>query len=169
MIYIPLNNTRGPAKPISTKNNINFNNPIKFKKSCRALVTSPHAASDKNLPDDNCKAIQVSNLPLNQNSPQSKRIDSPPPDDKSTPAFPSALWEMELLLKQKGEDDDISTSARTIERWTEAYKQMSRDAQELGIPASVIPKLPDTPTKEELRQARDHLERMIQSFLSAGL
>ena len=79
--------------------------------------------------------------------------------------YPSGLWgEMELL---SGE----TLSRTTRERWTDAYRQLGRDAQELGIPLSAIPTLPDgdTITKEDLRRVRDHLNAMIQSFLSAAL
>ena len=91
----------------------------------------------------------------------------PPPASDVSPndggaAFPSGLWEIELLR-----DDKLDKL--TIERWTQAYKQMASDARDIGIPASAIPALPDNPTKEDLRRARDLLNGIIQSFLSSGL
>ena len=47
--------------------------------------------------------------------------------------------------------------------------QMAADARQLGIPASAIPALPAQPTAEQLRAARERLEGMVASFLSAGL
>ena len=88
-------------------------------------------------------------------------IPNPAPAPQS-PAIPSALWEIELL---RGDN----LNELTIERWTSAYKEMCSDARIMGIPASALPQLPQNPTKEDLRSARDYLNLMIQSFLSAGL
>jgi hypothetical protein len=170
MIHTPLKGTIGLSVPHLSKINNHPTNPIKFKNSqlFQGLRTIARAAADNNLPDDHSEETQFPKLPMNQ--PSAIKIDNLPPIDTTSSdagpiinqaTFSPALREMELL----GND----VSARTIERWTEAYMQMSRDAQELGIPASVIPPLPASPTKDELRQARDHLDRMMQSFLSAGL
>lgn len=146
---------------------------IKQLRSCRRARTHIPCAvdSDNSLPGDRFKDTHIGEIKLNQQATPKIEMSPPIPPDTAAGApieraLPSGLWEMELLLG-KGEGKDISTS--TIERWTAAYQQMVRDAQDLGIPASVIPKLPANPTKEELRQARDHLDRMVQSFLSAGL
>lgn len=119
------------------------------------------AASDQDPPDNHLNETQFPKNPINQRSPKINMPPTNPAPLQNEPVLPSALREMELL---RGD-----VSAGTIERWTVAYKQMSRDAQDIGIPASVIPQLPPNPTKDELRQARDHLDRMMQSFLSAGL
>ena len=50
-----------------------------------------------------------------------------------------------------------------------AYKRMALDAQDLGIPATAIPQLPDAPTEEQLREARDRLDGIIASFASSCL
>ena len=39
----------------------------------------------------------------------------------------------------------------------------------MGIPASAIPSIAAAPTKEELKNARDHLSGMIASFQSANI
>lgn len=83
-----------------------------------------------------------------------------PPTAGAAP-LPSALGEIELLGDVGGR--------HMLERWEAAYRQMAEDAHKLGIPRSAIQCLPERPTKEELRAARDHLDGMIQSFLSAGL
>jgi hypothetical protein len=155
----------GVCVPKSTK--IKFNLIIgsksrSYQESFRTSGILTRAASDKDAPNDHLNETQVPKTPIYQQSPI--KIDMPPTTTtplQHEPALPSALREMELLR------EDVS--ARTLERWAAAYTQMSRDAQELGIPASAIPPLSANPTKEELRQARDHLDRMMQSFLSAGL
>lgn len=78
------------------------------------------------------------------------------------PVYPSGLWEIELLRGDK-------LDRLTIDRWREAYRQMAQDARDIGIPASAIPSLPDNPSKEDLKSARDRLNGIIQSFLSSGL
>lgn len=146
--------------PNSTKNKNNLI-AIKFKESFRASGILTRAASDQDTPDDHLNEPQVPESRIHHQSPM--KLNMPPTTVplQNEPALPSAMREMELL---RGD-----VSERTIERWAAAYKQMSRDAQELGIPLPAIPPLPANPTKEELRQARDHLDRMMQSFLSAGL
>ena len=44
-----------------------------------------------------------------------------------------------------------------------------QEALTLGIPSSAIPELPAQPTAQDLRTARERLEGMVQSFLSAAL
>ncbi|KAL4426973.1 hypothetical protein ABPG77_009534 [Micractinium sp. CCAP 211/92] len=68
-----------------------------------------------------------------------------------------------------GDSTSPGATAATLERWAAAYHEMAADARQLGIPASAIPALPDHPTAEQLRAARERLEGMVASFLSAGL
>ncbi len=44
-----------------------------------------------------------------------------------------------------------------------------QEALALGIPRSAIPVLRQEATAQELRAAREHLDGMVQSFLSASL
>lgn len=44
-----------------------------------------------------------------------------------------------------------------------------QEAMEMGIPASAIPPIPGSPTRQELLDARDHLNGMIASFQSANI
>ena len=120
-----------------------------------------HAASSPNSRsividgyDDDELAAQA------QQAQAASRRPSPPP------GFPSALWEIDLL---DPEQQDSAVEQRTIERWIVAYNQLANDAVVIGIPHSAIPPLPQNPTKQELRGARDLLNGMIQSFLSSGL
>ena len=56
--------------------------------------------------------------------------------------------------------------------WRAAYGALAADAQELGIPASAIPRLPDADadlTLELLQARQRHLQDMVASFLSSGL
>lgn len=62
-----------------------------------------------------------------------------------------------------------TTSPQVLASWAEAYVALCRDAERLGIPRSAIPPLPPAVDAERLRRARENLEGMIQSFLSAGL
>ncbi|KAG2422802.1 hypothetical protein HXX76_015749 [Chlamydomonas incerta] len=96
-----------------------------------------------------------------------------------------ALREMDLLPALNGGSNGAASpqsgaavaaagpggvSAQVLERWAEAYGQLVEDAAELGVPRSAIPQLPPGPVSpEQLRAARDHLQAMIASFLSAGL
>lgn len=82
----------------------------------------------------------------------------------------NALGEIELLttaINQAG--GSMNVSAATLERWVDAYKQQCRDAHMLGIPLSALPQLPRNPSVVGIKNARDHLDKMIASFLSAGL
>ena len=63
----------------------------------------------------------------------------------------------------------LPTSPQVLASWAEAYVALCRDAERLGIPRSAIPPLPPAVDAERLRRARENLEVMIQSFLSAGL
>lgn len=64
----------------------------------------------------------------------------------------------------------LQISDETLERWLAAYAEMSSDAQQLGIPREAIPQLPwNCRDVQCIRDARDHLQAMIASFLSAGL
>jgi hypothetical protein len=56
--------------------------------------------------------------------------------------------------------------------WRAAYGALCADAHELGIPASVIPRLPDDDAElslELLQERQRHLQDMVASFLSSGL
>lgn len=49
------------------------------------------------------------------------------------------------------------------------YKDMVKDARDLGIPASAIPSLPLNPTKDDVSRARSHLAAIMSSFVCSGL
>ncbi len=77
-------------------------------------------------------------------------------------------------MHRNTEDNQAPTPTPTVReetlvRWRIAYQAMCSDAQALGIPRSAIPPLPPNASAESIRQARDHLEAMMASFLSAGL
>ncbi len=57
----------------------------------------------------------------------------------------------------------------TLERWAVAYGVMAAHARELGVPASAIPPLPAGASASEVAAARERLEGLLASFLSAGL
>lgn len=61
------------------------------------------------------------------------------------------------------------TSPQVLAAWADAYLSLAAEARKLGIPASAIPPLPPGIDTERLRAARENLEGMIASFLSAGL
>jgi hypothetical protein len=55
-------------------------------------------------------------------------------------------------------------------RYIAAYKAMAlRVERGLGLPADAVPQLSSEPTRLEIKEARDQLELIIQSFLSAQL
>ena len=87
-----------------------------------------------------------------------------PPDSRPS-GIPAALREMDAtgLHKPGGIASD------TLMRWHAAFEAMARDAMEIGIPASAIPKIPLNPSEKDLREARDHLNAMIMSFMSSEL
>ena len=66
-----------------------------------------------------------------------------------------------------------SIDSMDIDRYIAAYQAMALQAtQGLGIPSDAMPKLSthgQQPTLQAIREARNHLELMIQSFLSASL
>lgn len=64
---------------------------------------------------------------------------------------------------------DNADSPTSLRRWSNAYLMMAREAMEMGIPASAIPPIPGSPTRQELLDARDHLNGMIASFQSANI
>ena len=78
--------------------------------------------------------------------------------------IPAALREMDAPGLAKS---DISSD--TLMRWHAAFEAMARDAMEIGIPASAIPKIPLNPNEKDLRDARDHLNAIILSFMSSEL
>lgn len=63
----------------------------------------------------------------------------------------------------------LPTSPQVLASWAEAYLALARDAERMGIPRSAIPPLPPAVDAEKLRLAREKLEGMIASFLSACL
>uniref|UniRef100_A0A7S0WLT3 Methyltransferase type 11 domain-containing protein n=1 Tax=Chlamydomonas leiostraca TaxID=1034604 RepID=A0A7S0WLT3_9CHLO len=104
----------------------------------------------------------------------------PQQDSYDTPAVPTpsevaasftapALREIEVLQPPAGAASAVAVSEATLERWRIAYGAMVHDAQALGIPASVIPALPPGASAADIRGARDTLQGMLASYLSAGL
>ena len=57
----------------------------------------------------------------------------------------------------------------TYERWAAAYRSLAAEARALGVPDHAIPPLPDPPSRDGLRAARDRLSGIIASMLSSGL
>ena len=62
-----------------------------------------------------------------------------------------------------------SPSAATLDRWRAAYGAMAAHARSLGVPASAIPALAPGAGRAEVVAAREALEGLLASFLSAGL
>jgi hypothetical protein len=67
------------------------------------------------------------------------------------------------------EEPELQVSEAALERWRYAYRMLVADARDLGIPASAVPLLPEEAGPEQIRRARDHLQKMVASFLSSGL
>ena len=88
-------------------------------------------------------------MPSEQQAPPSSSPSSSSPSTTSTTQLPN--------------------SPQVLASWAEAYVALCRDAERMGLPRSAIPPLPPAVDAERLRQARENLEGMIQSFLSSGL
>ena len=63
----------------------------------------------------------------------------------------------------------LKISSDNLLRWTAAYDAMCNDAVRIGIPASALPLLPNNPSEVQLREARDLLNLIVMSFMSAEL
>jgi len=109
-----------------------------------------------------------------------KEPDAPGGNTAGGPAYqastyvPAALRNLGMQPYPQGlvmGSDPVAAQMQRLQRGKEAYRQMTRDAQVLGIPASAVPAmLPDDEISEEkLAELRTHLELMISSFLSASL
>jgi len=86
------------------------------------------------------------------------------PSDEQTPSATSTS-----STQPTPSSSSLPTSPQVLASWAEAYVALCRDAERMGIPRSAIPPLPPAVDGERLRRARENLEGMIQSFLSAGL
>ncbi|KAG2490300.1 hypothetical protein HYH03_011251 [Edaphochlamys debaryana] len=76
-----------------------------------------------------------------------------------------ALWE----LGGEGFAALTASSPAVLERWRDAFDAACEDAATLGIPRSALPVLPPGADAAAIRRARDDLEGLVASFLSAAL
>lgn len=79
---------------------------------------------------------------------------------------PAASWRRPMHVTNA----EAQPSGESLDRYITAYKAMALQAEQgLGIPKAAMPTLAANPTISEIQVARNHLELMIQSFLSASL
>lgn len=74
----------------------------------------------------------------------------------------------ETLSRVEGVRKENSSSI-LMETWANAYEVMTKEAMDLGIPSSAIPKLKHPLTQESVLEARDMLSAIIQSRMSSNL
>lgn len=94
-----------------------------------------------------------------------------PRPSEQTPTLPTSTSTSTSASTSTTEEEarTLPTSPQVLASWAEAYLALARDAERMGIPRSAIPPLPPAVDAEKLRQARERLEGMIASFLSACL